>query len=323
VVVAAPYMVIIGGPSNKPTFKALIDRLMGREISRTYFDRSLTTRPGVSLPLAAWWDPKEAAGESKAAWAAKALAAEYWKAAHYALPAFGLIGLFGLRRRLTDPRLVLLLVVAVIQAALLWALAFGIGYVSQRHTILIVLVTCIFAAAGFRYLAHLAIWAWHTDAVSRRTVRFLSPLVGTGAGESFVRGMRTVSPSVLVAIWAMIVMSFAVPRNFQSLHEERAGHKAAGLWMKDNVERDWEIVDPFGWAEWYTGRTLRRIPNPDPLKKPGVYAVFEPNARSPHSRLGYYEMARGIAARGRLVYQYPDDVGEEEIKVGVYQLPNP
>lgn len=325
VLVATPYMLIIGGPSNKPTFKALIDRLMGREINRTYFDRSLSARPGVRLPLAAWWDPKEAPGESKAGWAARALGAEYWKAGHYVLPAFAIFGLFGLRRRLTDPRLVLLLVVAAVQATLLWGLAFGIGYVSQRHTILIVLVTCIFAAAGFRYLAHLAISAWQTEAVGRRTVRFLSPLVGTGAGESFVRGMRTVNPWMLVGIWTLIVVSVAVPRNFRSLHEERAGHKAAGLWMKDHVEDDWQIVDPFGWAEWYTGRTLRRIPNPDPAKGPGVYAVFEPNAKSPHSRLGYYEIARSLHDRpGSVrVFQYPEDAPDDEIKVAVYRCPKP
>ena len=323
VVAALPYMVIIDGPSNKPTFKALFDRLRGREINRTYFDRSFTATPAVNLPLAAWWDPKEAAGQSKAVWALKALGAEYWKASHYVLPAFGLVGLFGLRRRLTDPRLVLLLVVAGLQAALLWGLALGIGYVSQRHTMLIALITCVFAAAGFRYLAHLAISAWHTDAVSRRTVRFLSPLTGGGAAESFVRGMRGVNPWLLVAIWALIVMSVAAPRNFRSLHDERAGHKAAGLWMKENVEPDWQIVDPFGWAEWYTGRTLRAIPNPGPNKGPGVYVVFEPNAKSPHSRLGYYEMARKLAAPEKIVYRYPEGAPDDEIKVAVYRVPRP
>jgi hypothetical protein len=137
--------------------------------------------------------------------------------------------------------------------------------------------------------------------------------------------MRTVNPWFLVAIWALIVMSVAVPRNFRSLHDERAGHKAAGLWMKDNVEKDWQIVDPFGWAEWYTERTLRSIPNPDPAWRPGHYVVFEPNAKSPHSRLGHYELARTKHDRpGSVrVFQYPDGVPEDEIKVGVYRVPNP
>jgi hypothetical protein len=138
--------------------------------------------------------------------------------------------------------------------------------------------------------------------------------------------MRGVNPWMLVAIWVAIVMAVAVPRNFKSLHEERGGHKLAGLWMKDNVPPDWQIVDPFGWAEWYTGRTLRTIPNPDPSKGPGVYVVFEPNAKSPHSRLGYYEMARCLCDPPGLkpsrVFQYPDGVPDDEIKVAVYRCPN-
>jgi hypothetical protein len=320
--VAVPYMVIIDGPSNKPTFKALFDRLRGREIDRTYFDRA-ACRPTVRLPLAAWWDATAFEGQSRPVWALKSLGNEYAKAAHYILPAFGLIGLFSLRRRLTDPRIVLLLAVAGLQAVILWLLAWAIGYVSQRHTMLIVLVTCVFAAAGFHYLAVLAIKAWQTEAVSRRTVRFLAPLAGRGTGESFVRAMRGADPWFLVMIWVAIVMAVAVPRNFKSLHEERAGHKAAGLWMKENVSPDWQIVDPFGWAEWYTGRTLRAIPNPDPAKGPGVYAVFEPNAKSPHSRLGYYEMARDLKARnGEKVFQFPAGVPDDEIKVAVYRCPN-
>ena len=167
---------------------------------------------------------------------------------------------------------------------------------SQRHTILIVLVTCIFAAAGFRYLAHLAIWAWHTEAVSRRTVRFLSPLVGAGAGESFVRGMRTVNPWVLVAIWTLIVMSVAVPRNFRSLHEERAGHKAAGLWMKDNVEADWQIVDPFGWAEWYTGGPCDRSRT---RTQPRARACTRVRAKRQVAALAARDYRNGQEPRGR------------------------
>ena len=320
--VTAPYMALIGGITNKPSGGGWLKKLQGKEIDPTYFDRQ-GARPAVRLPLAAWWDPNADAGQSRTVWALSSLWNEYWKASFYVLPAFGLIGLFGVGRRLADPRVILLLVVAGLQALLLWSLAVFIGYVSQRHTILIVLVTAVFAAAGFQLLADLAIRAWHTQAVSRRAVRFVTPLAGAATGESLVRAMRAVDPRVLVAIWTMIVVAIAVPRNFKSLHEERAGHKAAGLWMRDHVEPDWQIVDPFGWAEWYTGRTLRAIPNPEPTKGPGVYVVYEPNAKSPHSRLGLYDMARGLAAPEKMVYRYPEGAPDDEVKVAVYRVPKP
>jgi len=69
---------------------------------------------------------------------------------------------------------------------------------------------------------------------------------------------------------------------------------------------------------------LRAIPNPDPTKGPGAYVVFEPNAKSPHSRLGYYEMAQGLYDRKgwKRVFQYPEGVPDDEIKVAVYRCPN-
>jgi hypothetical protein len=49
--------------------------------------------------------------------------------------------------------------------------------------------------------------------------------------------------------------------------------------------------------------------------------VFEPNAKSPHSKLGYYEMARELAAPKKIVFQYPAGVSEDQIRVAVYKSP--
>jgi hypothetical protein len=313
--VTIPYMVLIAGITNKPSGKGLFEK----EPDPTYFNRQAMT-PAVRLPIAAWYSPAD--GENQPLWALKSLWAEYWKASFYALPAFGLIGLVALRRRLTDPRLILLLVLAGIQAALLWFLGAHIGYVSQRHTILIVMVTCVFAAAGFSYLGSLAIWAWHTHALSGRATSLVATFSSVDQGEALVRWMRGWRPWELGTVWAAILMAVALPRNFHSLHEERKGHKLAGLWMKENVPAGPQIVDPFGWAEWYTGRTLREVPNPDVFKPgPHLYAVYTPNAKSPHSRLGSYEWARQLSANKNPLFQYPPNVPPDEIDVAVYKAP--
>lgn len=303
--VAAPYMGLIGGITNKPSGKALFEK----EPDPTYFNRPQGGLPAVRLPLAAWYDPVAFRDQNRAAWAVRNLGAEYLKAAFYILPALGLIGLIGLGRRLADPRLALLLVLAAVHAAVLWFLAWHIGYVSQRHTMLVVLVTCVFAAVGIRVVVDGTIRAWHTETLTRL------------AGERSARSMRAVERWRLVMIWTVLIVVAALPRNFRSLHNERQGHKLAGLWMKEHVPADWQIVDPFGWSEWYTGRTLRKLPNPNPLVGPGLYAVYTPNADSPHSRLGFYEMARALAAQGEVVYQYPAGVPADRIQVAVYKSP--
>ena len=102
------------------------------------------------MPLASWFDPATDGRRSKAGWALESLAAEYWKTAHYSLVIFTVIGLFAVRRRFADPRVALLLIFAVVDAAALWTLAWVAGYVSQRHTLPIALVSCVLAACAAR-----------------------------------------------------------------------------------------------------------------------------------------------------------------------------
>ncbi|HEX3147786.1 MAG TPA: glycosyltransferase family 39 protein [Gemmataceae bacterium] len=309
VLVTVPYMVLIGNITNKPSGMGWLKKLLGKEIDPTYFDRQ-GARPAPQVPLAIWWDDAVNAGESRSVWALKSLWAEYWKASFYVLPAFGVIGLFAVRRRLSDPRFTLLIVFSAIQIFLLWTLAVFIGYVSQRHTILLVLVTCIFTPAGFFALARFAINLWRTPTASR------------WFGPGLIRVMQNSNPVLLVAIWTAIVMIVALPRNFHSLHEERKGHKLAGLWMKDHVPKENQIVDPFGWAEWYSTRTLKAIPNP--VYTPGMadfYVVFTPNANSPHSRLGTYRWAEvlTVPANREIVFRFPEGAPENEIDVAVFK----
>jgi Dolichyl-phosphate-mannose-protein mannosyltransferase len=298
-VIAGPYMALIGGLTNKPAGKGLSETLQGGTPNEAYFERRNSLRP-VNLPLAAWWDPVASGGDSKLAWAARSLFNEYLKAAHYAVPIFGLIGLIALRRRLTDARVALLVVFAAVHAAVLFLLAWKIGYVSQRHTLPEVLVTCVFAAASFPVL-----------------------------GASGVRWWRCGTAWKWGAVWAVILIAAALARDFRSLHSERAGHKAAGQWLAKESKKlvatgeRFEVVDPFGWADWYAGRTLRTVPNPDPGKGPFVYAVFEPNSPSPHSRLELYEVARKLKDQpgSEPVFRYPENAPPDQVKVAVYKCP--
>jgi hypothetical protein len=53
--------------------------------------------------------------------------------------------------------------------------------------------------------------------------------------------------------------------------------------------------------------------------------IFEPNAKSPHSRLSFYTFIRDLYLRPEceMVYQYPPDVPPEQIKVAVYWYHHP
>ncbi|HVK12552.1 MAG TPA: glycosyltransferase family 39 protein [Gemmataceae bacterium] len=299
-----PYMALVGGISNKPA----ANELLGGDGKPVFFQRPAAPPPKAvpppkekkekaavaTLPFAVWWDPAVNAGENKAVWAVTGLWSEYWKAAHYLAPFFALIGLFSIRRRLTDARVALLLVFLGCFTFAHWFLAWKVGYVSQRHTLPEVFVTVVFATTAFPFLGATATRWW-------------------GIGWPWMWG----------TIWVAIFLATALPRDLHSLHEERAGHKACGLWLRKYGDPAVEVLDSLAWSEWYAGRTVTKWPNPRPTQAQGPvrYVIYEPNDKSPHSRLPRYDEAKRLATKpdSKIVYQYPEDAAPKDIVVAVYE----
>lgn len=290
----SPYCVAIEGLSKKATFTEILNRLQGKDPGPVYQQRP-SSLPNVNLPFAAWWVPSENEGKSKQLWALRSLGSEYAKAAHYIVPAFAVIGLIALRRRLSEARVAVLLMTALVHLTVLWVLAWQIDYVSQRHTLLTVMISCIFAAASFPIIGAWVIRTWKYAPIEVRT------------------------PWEIGAVLTLLVLALALPRDFRSLHNERAGHKAAGYWLKENADGA-AIVDPFGWAEWYTGRTLREWPWLNPTPDREIYIVFTPSADSPHSRLERYVFATDTVKKcGPPVKEIVPPAGEK-YKVAIYHF---
>ena len=314
---AGPYVALIGKLTNKPTGNQLIEQMQGKDGKPTYFDGS--SRGAGNVPLASWWNAAEAGDQSRAMWAIQAVASEYWKTAHYSLVIFAAIGLFAIRKRFKDPGVALLLVVAIVHVSVLWWLAWRIGYVSQRHTLLTVMISCVLAASAFPALGIWAVQAWHTRTLARTGLRVFAPVAGKYRARWMIHVLRSASPWILGTIWTLLLLAPALPRDFYSLHADRAGHKYAGEWLAKEGDPNIGLIDAFGWAEWYAGRSLREQPTPNPWDGNPWYVIYEPNAKSPHSRLEYYAYAKMMMEwKAVQVYQYPSDVPPDEIKVAVY-----
>jgi 4-amino-4-deoxy-L-arabinose transferase-like glycosyltransferase len=294
--VVSPYVVTIGKLTNKPTGLAIIDTLFGNKPEKTYFERDSrapknpAVDPAVDLPLGAWFNPALDGEQSRSVWGAKAVAMEFMKSCHYVAAFLALIGIVFLRRQLADPRLAMLLAVALIHLTILWVMARG-GYVSQRHTLLSVFIACVFSAAAI-----------------------------AGFGRIGVRWKPTTTVWTWGTVWVVMLLAIALPRDFRGLHRDRAGHKQAGLWIRENTDPTHKIVDPFGWAEFYAGRSVMNFSHGDARwGSPILYAVVEPNAKSPHSRLDNLEPAMKLMAAGDKVYQWPVDAEPDQVRVAVYR----
>lgn len=209
-----------------------------------------------------------------------------------------LVGLFALRRRIAaEPGLWVLLAVAALNATLLVYLAARVGYVSERHTVLLTMIGCLFAAASLESIA---------SGLGR------IPKIGTFWAGPFG------PPALLV-----ILVGLALPATLKPLHPNREGFKHAGQWLASRIENDDCLIDPFSWTEWYAGRSLYFVPA-DVSDRPKVtYAVVDDRMRGDeHDRLPRLDAAKNVLADGRrrLVYCWPEGSTEETAKVKIYRL---
>src|SRR5262249_39597905 len=152
----------------------------------------------------------------------------------------------------------------------LWRMMRFAGYVSTRHTLMLIVVGCVFAAVTLWWVAGWGArlwprWAWRPrDAVG--------------------------------AITALLLVIGAVPlRNGRRQH--RGGPKAAGLWLAQHAAPEDAILDPFEWAEFYSGRFNPVYSDAVP---PRLFVILE-TSDNRHSRLPRIPQAKALSVRGTLV----------------------
>jgi hypothetical protein len=291
--VAVPYMVLIGQFSNKVT---ATDMLNFGPPKRFHDGPDANRAAPARLLLAAWWDPERDAATPHGLWAVKAVVKEMSQSGNYVVWPLAAFAAFALRRRFaSEPGLWVLAVLVGFNFLLLVYLAARRGYVSERHTMLLTVLGCQFAAAGL-------------------------PLLAAAIGQLVPRaerwGVRVTAAGLLVALVAS-----TLPFVFRSMHAHREGHRHAGLWLASRLSDRDAIVDPYCWAEWYAGRTLYRIAwNPSPSRN--TYVIVENTSLSPHSRLPELPVAKAYLAypSARAVYHWPENVPKEEAAVVVYKL---
>ncbi|HET6574369.1 MAG TPA: glycosyltransferase family 39 protein [Fimbriiglobus sp.] len=299
---AVPYMVLIEGITNKPAGKAIFQGIF-KSPRQAIATGETSAAPHAGPPVAAWYVPGE--DGSLPAWVAAAVTKETTKAFHYFPAAMAVLGVvLAVRRLRAEPWVWVPLVYGAVIVAVVVAMA-SVGqsgeggrqhYVSERHTLPLVYVGCFFAALGIEKLPGL----W---------VRV--SLVGRWPGH----------PAVSWAILLGIVIS-AVPKLAQPLHANRAGHVHAGRFLRDHLHDGDTLIDPFEWAQYYSGRAVRTIP-PDPPPVAGRFrwAVLEPN-ESPHSRLHRLQPALDVANDGKnkavKAFWWPEGP-VEDAKVVVYK----
>lgn len=283
-VVAGPFMLTIGGLSTKmAAMKAM---------QTTAIIPPVTGGPVV---LALWRVGDNLDSTAKHLWSLKSFATVLLDGFFHVFLLLALLGLFWFRDRFQKhPGSWMLAFVGLGIVAALYRVSFVMGYVSERHLLVVVLCGMFWAVAALEYLAEglvMALPAWP---------RLQRSLVMTAV----------LGPLVLGTAWKC-----SLP-----LHRERLGFREAGYWLARNADPTETIVDPFGWSSYYAGQWFRE-PRPvsnSPVEAPPRYVILEETGNQ-HPHLKGWAMAQDLVQKkqGRLVHTWPVPRG----KILLYELP--
>jgi hypothetical protein len=286
-------------PGGEPVGDAPEDNVPGVSVLRD-------GQPVVASLFAVWYrDPIGPKNWGKLVWGLWAVGFEIHKGFHYAAWVSALLGLWWFRDRLRQvPGAWVLLLLSLAVVLLLWRVAAGMGYVSDRHTLLILLAGTYWAAAAL-----VAVGEWLAVLLYART-----PAVALGFGP------RALSQVALLALLAGLVGS-ALPKSLEPLHTSRGGFRAAGLWLAEHAHAADVIVDPYTWSSYYAGRVFQ----PDqPLAPDATEYLVLDDSGNPHEHLDLHHWVKKTAKeQGQEVYRLTGPGRKEPINVAIYAVRPP
>jgi hypothetical protein len=286
-VAGSPYFLVVGKFTNKPTPEQVIK---GKQTSRSpngdlVFNQPPSSQPVVSssagsmAPLFAIY--LAPGSKNRNSEAIKAVCTEIIQAYQYLLGIALLVGLWVFRKTLALlPGAWILATMFVLQFVILWRMAIVMGYVSERHVVMLILCGLFTVAATLDWL-------------------------GTRLANSRINFLH----AKWLAFAPLVVLTFCwLPSTLKTLHANRAGHKVAGTWIASHAAPEDDLIDPFCWAHYYAGRVFLED-QPAPAHEPGhkktKYAVLE-HPDKEHPRLPLIPAANELANKGKLVYSWPE-----------------
>jgi hypothetical protein len=272
----------------------------------------VNAEPPVALAMvgpAVWWHDWALTKDqptNRTWWGFRAVGYEIIKSYHYVVWVPALLGLWWSRDRLRQsPGAWALLLLCATIVLLLWRVAAVMGYVSDRHTLLILICGCYAAVAAIA-----SIGQWLAVLLqSRRPVAHLH------------LALKTAGRLVMVLLLLGLVGS-ALPKALEPLHVNRGGFRAVGVWLAGQVQPGDAVLDPYTWTSYYAGQEFHTsdgnyVPGHPPRPR---YVILE-ESNNPHPHLPQLARAKAWAAQGKEVHRWTGHHGKERAEIVVYEVP--
>jgi hypothetical protein len=332
--VMTPYMLVIRGVTVKNTPNIMINqqrpdadwenRLRPHETPKDE-RHSSGSMPAATL-FAKFWGPGDPGFDaiaeritelddlrtlqppSRYLWALKALCIEIGKAFFYVMWMPAVLGLWCRRDCFQRvPGVWVGLLVCLSLTALLYRMAEKMGYLSDRHLLLIVLCGLFWSVTGIIVLG---------EKLALGAARLWPAL----AGRRWTEGR----------IWALALLLFLsaapLPRTLDRLHGERKGFRTVGHWLAANTESGDYIEDPYCWAYYYAGRVFVEGVRSLPVDKSSCFYVVMEKSSNRHARL--VSLAKAVEhilnqRDAKMIHSEDVRRGREQVTLQVWRVPGP
>jgi 4-amino-4-deoxy-L-arabinose transferase-like glycosyltransferase len=290
--VAGPFMKLIGGFTVKNTARWVSDPRVqahppatGQEHAEARLGPPISVGPAL---WAVWWGDKHPPQEGPSArtvWALRAVGAVLAKAFFYVFWAPAVLALWLFRNRFRQaPGAWVLALTSLLIALVLYRVARLMGYLGERHMVLIVLCGVYWAAAGLLAVAD------------------------------------RLRNGYLAAAVMLVVAGVPLAKTLETLHGDRAGFRAAGCWLARHACPGDCVKDPYSWAHYYAGRVFLEGHVGVPAHTPPVSYVVLERSSNTHPHLPEVQDALKDVERGRPVRSWPVRRGKEQAEVVVYEV---
>jgi hypothetical protein len=280
--------------------------------------RSISDLVLSAAPLAVYWsDAKHQAVVRRLRWSLSAVCSELLRSFHYVgwLPTL-LAALYYFSRHKHNPGAWIVVAVCALQLIALWRVAYVAGYVSDRHSLIFLLIGVYWAVAGTFIIGPRLAGLWHW--LGCRFFRNWSRLNSDGSTLSGPRSTDDLWAVGLVVTFICLLM----PKTLEPLHSTRAGYHAAGLWLAGHAGPGDQIVDPFCWAEYYAGQIFAYRTSASQTTRAAKQFVVLGCSDNEHERLPLIPVAESLAKEGTLVYEWdPPRSKRKAEKVVIYCVP--
>jgi hypothetical protein len=286
-ILAGPFVYHVGRLSPKYTATQVLN-----EVSENHpRPPAAAVQPAVFAVY--WGGVIDQAGEhadQRTGWAVRAIFDELLKGFFYVLWLPALVALWLWRDRFrTVPGLWVMAVVCGTLLLLLYRVGVTMGYVAERHTLLILFCGVYWAAAGLLWMGE----------------RLLT-----------VCGSRAdVGAAVIVGLMCLA----GATRTLEPLHGERTGFREAGYWLARHATPADDIDDPYAWSKYYAGRFFVE-PHPHVKGTPhSLYVVVEESGNK-HIRLQPGADMDTVHKLGEVIQTWPVRRGREKAEIVLYHV---